>query len=106
VLIDRQLPGAIVRNSNIPEELGRVSYVFSDKTGTLTQNEMIFKKLQTRSVCYTEEDCVEMKNIVEKVFKKEIGNEKENEKMGNKLKKCIILNNLYNLFFYFLLLII
>lgn len=34
-----------VQSSNLNEELGQLSYVFSDKTGTLTCNEMIFKKL-------------------------------------------------------------
>jgi phospholipid-translocating ATPase len=42
---DSLMPGCLCRNSNIPEELGRISYVLSDKTGTLTQNEMIFRKL-------------------------------------------------------------
>lgn len=42
---DVDMPGCQCRNSNIPEELGRIRYVLSDKTGTLTQNEMVFKKL-------------------------------------------------------------
>ena len=32
------------RNSDLIEELGQVEMVFSDKTGTLTQNKMILKK--------------------------------------------------------------
>ena len=42
---DQLIPGTICRNSAIPEELGRVEYLLSDKTGTLTYNDMIFKKL-------------------------------------------------------------
>lgn len=32
------------RALNIPEELGQIQYVFCDKTGTLTENNMIFKR--------------------------------------------------------------
>ena len=35
---------ALCRNSDLIEELGQVQFVFSDKTGTLTQNKMEFKK--------------------------------------------------------------
>lgn len=36
---------ALARTSNLVEELGQVSYVFSDKTGTLTENEMVLAKV-------------------------------------------------------------
>ena len=37
---------ALCRNSDLIEELGQVEFVFSDKTGTLTQNKMEFKKVE------------------------------------------------------------
>lgn len=44
---------AKVRNSSIPEELGRISFLLTDKTGTLTRNEMEMKKMHTGDMCYT-----------------------------------------------------
>lgn len=47
---DKEIEGTIARNSQIPEQLGRVEFVLSDKTGTLTQNDMVFKKLSVHNV--------------------------------------------------------
>lgn len=41
-----------VNTSNLIEELGQVEYVFSDKTGTLTQNFMEFKNFCARNIEY------------------------------------------------------
>jgi phospholipid-transporting ATPase len=41
-----------VQTSNLNEELGQIEYVFSDKTGTLTQNYMEFRKLISKGVPY------------------------------------------------------
>ena len=41
----KKIEGVIARNSTIPEELGRIDYIFSDKTGILIKNIMKFKLL-------------------------------------------------------------
>ena len=45
--------GMSVKNSNLNDELARVSYIFCDKTGTLTENRMVFDKASIGGVAYT-----------------------------------------------------
>lgn len=44
----------VPKNWGISDDLGQIEYVFSDKTGTLTQNVMEFQKCSVRGVIYGE----------------------------------------------------
>ena len=65
---DKGIPGTVVRTSTIPEELGRIEYLLSDKTGTLTQNEMDLKKIHVGTVSYANEAMDEVRGYVRQGF--------------------------------------
>ena len=65
---DKKIPNTIVRNSTIPEELGRVEYLMTDKTGTLTQNEMVFKKLCLAQQSYNDSSMNELRMILSQLY--------------------------------------
>ncbi|KAI3651156.1 hypothetical protein MP228_004637 [Amoeboaphelidium protococcarum] len=49
-----KLVSVVVKNSNLNEELGSIDYIFSDKTGTLTQNLMKLSQWYVGSQLYDE----------------------------------------------------
>ncbi|GAW12766.1 hypothetical protein ANO14919_021370 [Xylariales sp. No.14919] len=65
---DADIRGAVVRTSTIPEDLGRIEYLLSDKTGTLTQNEMEMKKIHVGTVSYANEAMDEVASYVRQGF--------------------------------------
>lgn len=65
---DQGIPDTVVRTSTIPEELGRIEYLLSDKTGTLTQNEMELKKIHVGTVSYANEAMDEVSSYIRQGF--------------------------------------
>ncbi|KAF1829569.1 phospholipid-translocating P-type ATPase [Decorospora gaudefroyi] len=65
---DESIKGTVVRTSTIPEDLGRIEYLLSDKTGTLTQNEMVMKKIHVGTVSYANEAMDEVSSYVRQCF--------------------------------------
>lgn len=64
---DPHMRGTAVRCTTIPEELGRISYLLSDKTGTLTQNSMVLKRLHLGSGCYAGDSFEEVCFLINKI---------------------------------------
>ncbi|KAJ3758485.1 protein transporter [Lentinula raphanica] len=60
IMTDSTIPNTIVRTSTLPEELGRVEYLLSDKTGTLTRNEMEMRKLHMGTMSYGQDSMDEV----------------------------------------------
>ncbi|KAF4556821.1 Phospholipid-translocating P-type ATPase-like protein 2 [Elsinoe fawcettii] len=70
---DSGIPETVVRTSTIPEDLGRIEYLLSDKTGTLTQNEMELKKVHVGTVSYANEAMDEVASYVKQAFSTSAG---------------------------------
>ncbi|KAF0683553.1 Aste57867_24410 [Aphanomyces stellatus] len=52
------------RTSNLNEDVGQIRYLFSDKTGTITKNEMVLKLISLSNVVYDNIPVREKKEVV------------------------------------------
>lgn len=67
---DPSLHTVKVMTNTLQEELARISFFLTDKTGTLTKNEMLMRKLHIGTVCYSAENSEEIVRSVQKVLDK------------------------------------
>lgn len=91
---DKKIPNTIARNSSIPEELGRIEFLLTDKTGTLTLNEMTLKKLSLTSANINEDNAFEKFSFIKSLttLENELENA-QNESLKNLLMSLAICHN-------------
>ncbi|XP_039097040.1 probable phospholipid-transporting ATPase VD [Hyaena hyaena] len=75
------------RSLNITEDLGQIQYLFSDKTGTLTENKMVFRRCSVAGFDYChEENAKRLESYQEAVAEDEDSADTPNGSLSNMTK--------------------
>lgn len=81
---DDNIEKAVARNSTIPEELGRIQVLLSDKTGTLTKNDMLFKRLTLEYCSFSEENIKDISKLLRKGMR-QLNKDRQKEEKNKKI---------------------
>nr|XP_018266345.1 phospholipid-translocating ATPase [Kwoniella dejecticola CBS 10117]OBR88503.1 phospholipid-translocating ATPase [Kwoniella dejecticola CBS 10117] len=87
---DAEIPGTIVRTSTLPEELGRVEYLLSDKTGTLTRNEMELKKLHMGTLVFGWDSMDEVAHLLAQALNEQDGASRSRRDMSSRVRDAVL----------------
>lgn len=75
------------RTSTINEDLGQISFIFSDKTGTLTDNSMMFRKLTVAGTAWIHDVDIRAADIGDRPFIKSKKRKEKSRKGSNSGKR-------------------
>ena len=83
--------GVECRTFNVTDELGTIQHIFSDKTGTLTENSMVFRQLSLDGMIYDHRSQAEMirRATENQTIKDKLISEGEKEKLKRVLRLII-----------------
>ncbi|CAI5439375.1 unnamed protein product [Caenorhabditis angaria] len=95
---DTHIPDTVVRSSTIPEELGRISFLLSDKTGTLTKNEMHFKKIHLGTVAFSSDAFEEVAQHVQSAYAGRLAKHSFSAKLQNAVEAIALCHNVTPIF--------
>ncbi|EFP01045.1 hypothetical protein GCK72_001413 [Caenorhabditis remanei] len=95
---DKHIPETVIRSSTIPEELGRISFLLSDKTGTLTKNEMHFKKIHLGTVAFSSDAFEEVGQHVKSAYAGRLAKHSFSAKLQNAVEAIALCHNVTPIF--------